>query len=114
MKNCSEDAHVAGEDDTGITTTAVEASLKQQQPARFYIERVSLEDYQSQAEEATRVHLQVLVSSDAFKEKVKVNGLDDVRMWNWQARRGPEGNVVRAQEAMHIQNIISMAKEKDS
>lgn len=42
------------------------------------------------------MHLAALVDSDAYKERVRVNGMDDVRMWNWQARRGPEGNVVRA------------------
>jgi hypothetical protein len=67
---------------------------------------VSLEDYNIQTEESTRIHLQSLTESASYKEMVRVKGLDDVRMWNWQARRGPEQDAARAQERMHIQRVI--------
>ena len=67
---------------------------------------VSLEDYNMQAEESTRGHLESLTESASYKEMVRVKGLDDVRMWNWQARRGPEQDAARAQESMHIQRVI--------
>lgn len=41
-----------------------------------------------------------------YKEMVRVKGLEDVRMWNWQARRGSEQDATRAQESMHIQRVI--------
>lgn len=67
---------------------------------------VSVEDYNKQSEESTRVHLESLTESASYKEMVRVKGLDDVRMWNWQARRGPEQDGARAQESMHIQRVI--------
>ena len=67
---------------------------------------VSLEDYNIQTEESTRIHLQSLTESASYKEMVRVKGLEDVRMWNWQARRGPEQDAARAQESMHIQRVI--------
>lgn len=52
------------------------------------------------------MHLESLSESASYKEMVRVKGLEDVRMWNWQARRGPEQDAARAQESMHIQKVI--------
>jgi hypothetical protein len=50
--------------------------------------------------------LEGLTESEIYKEMVRVKGLEDVRMWNWQARRGPEQDATRAQESLHIQRVI--------